>query len=232
MLDVEQCWAAVCAHDAGRRTGSSSTRSARPGSIAGRAAPRASRCARTSRSTRPSRGGEAAGFRPCKRCRPTEGSPADRHIAAVGRACALIRERDDPAEPRRAGRRRRGSAAIHFHRVFKQITGATPREWGKAHRLGRFADRLDAGEPVAEAVYAAGFGASSRAYEAAPHGARHDPGGAAVRRHAARRSATRPSRPRSAGRWSRPPSRHLHDRARRRPRARSKPICGGGFRPR
>src|SRR5204863_7996065 len=54
--------------------------------------------------------------------------------------------------------------------VFKQITGATPREWGKAHRLGRFADRLDAGEGIAEAAYGAGFGASSRAYEAAPNG--------------------------------------------------------------
>src|SRR5690348_4601644 len=35
---------------------------------------------------------EAAGFRACKRCRPRDGSMADRHVAAVGRACALIRE--------------------------------------------------------------------------------------------------------------------------------------------
>src|SRR5207237_258398 len=63
-----------------------------------------------------------------------------------------------------------GISRFHFHRVFKQITGATPREWGKAHRLGRFADRLDAGQGIAEAAYGAGFGASSRAYEAAPNG--------------------------------------------------------------
>ena len=63
-----------------------------------------------------------------------------------------------------------GISRYHFHRVFKQITGATPRDWGKAHRLGRFAARLDAGETVAEAVYGSGFGASSRAYEAAPSG--------------------------------------------------------------
>ena len=36
--------------------------------------------------------------------------------------------------------------------------------------MGRLGDRLDAGEQVAEAVYGAGFGASSRAYEAAPNG--------------------------------------------------------------
>src|SRR5690349_16665596 len=37
---------------------------------------------------------DAAGFRPCKRCRPNEGSTADRHVAAIGRACALIRQSD------------------------------------------------------------------------------------------------------------------------------------------
>ena len=49
-------------------------------------------------------------------------------------------------------------------------TMRTPREWGNAHRIGRFAERLEAGESVAASVYAAGFGASSRAYEAAPNG--------------------------------------------------------------
>jgi AraC family transcriptional regulator of adaptative response/methylated-DNA-[protein]-cysteine methyltransferase len=76
-----------------------------------------------------------------------------------------------------------GISRYHFHRVFKQITGATPREWGKAHRLARFGDRLDAGDNVAEAVYAAGFGASSRAYEAAPSGLGMTP---AARRHGGR----------------------------------------------
>jgi AraC family transcriptional regulator, regulatory protein of adaptative response / methylated-DNA-[protein]-cysteine methyltransferase len=118
---------------------------------------------------------EAAGFRPCKRCRPREGSPAERHVAAIGRACALIRASDrlpSLAELADAA----GISRFHFHRVFKQITGATPRDWGKAHRMGRLADRLEAGEGVAEAVYGAGFGASSRAYEAAPNGLGMTPG--------------------------------------------------------
>jgi AraC family transcriptional regulator of adaptative response/methylated-DNA-[protein]-cysteine methyltransferase len=118
---------------------------------------------------------EAAGFRPCKRCRPNEGSQADRHIAAVERACALIRRSDAlPSLDELASAA--GISRYHFHRVFKQITGATPREWGKAHRLGRFGDRLDAGEKVTEAIYAAGYGASSRAYEAAPSGLGMTPG--------------------------------------------------------
>jgi AraC family transcriptional regulator of adaptative response/methylated-DNA-[protein]-cysteine methyltransferase len=118
---------------------------------------------------------EAAGFRPCKRCRPSEASPGARHLAAVGRACALIRAKDalpSLAELADAA----GISRFHFHRVFKEITGTTPREWGKAHRLGRFAARLDSGESVAGAVYAAGFGASSRAYEAVPTGLGMTPG--------------------------------------------------------
>lgn len=118
---------------------------------------------------------EAAGFRACKRCRPNQGSAAGHHLAAIERACALIRGRDNlPTLAELAAEA--GISRYHFHRVFKQITGTTPREWGKAHRLDRFADRLDAGENVAEAVYGAGFGASSRAYEAAGNGLGMTPG--------------------------------------------------------
>ena len=125
---------------------------------------------------------EAAGFRPCKRCRPDEGSAAERHVAAIDRACALIREKDSlPSLAELSGAA--GMSRYHFHRVFKQITGTTPREWGKAHRLGRFADRLEAGDKVAEATYGAGFGASSRAYEDAAAGLGMTP---AARRHGGR----------------------------------------------
>ncbi len=98
------------------------------------------------------------------------------------RACELIRTRDSlPSLAELADAA--GISQYHFHRVFKQVTGTTPREWGKAHRLGRFAARLEAGDGVADAVYAAGFGASSRAYEAAPQGLGMTP---AVRRRGGR----------------------------------------------
>src|SRR5262249_50904368 len=143
MLKAEECWAAVIARDAsqdGRFFYSVKTTGVycRPGC--------ASRMPRRENvafyETAPQ--AEAAGFRPCKRCRPNEGSRADRHIAAIERACALIRARDElPSLAELADAA--GISRFHFHRVFKQITGATPREWGKAHRLGRFAERLDAG---------------------------------------------------------------------------------------
>lgn len=181
MLNVEQCWAAVASHNVGadgtfvyavRTTGvycrpGCASRMPRRENVAFYAGPAAA---------------EAAGFRPCKRCRPNEASAGERHLAAIGRACALIRESDalpSLAELAAAA----GISRFHFHRVFKEVTGTTPREWGKAHRLGRFAARLDAGEGVAEAVYGAGFGASSRAYEAAPSGLGMTPG---ARRHGGR----------------------------------------------
>jgi len=181
MMNTEECWAALASRNTGadgafvyavRTTGiycrpGCGSRPPRRDNVAFYETPAAA---------------EAAGFRPCKRCRPNEGSVAERHVAAIGRACALIRARDalpSLAELADAA----GISRFHFHRVFKEITGTTPREWGKAHRLGRFAARLDAGEPVAEAVYGAGFGASSRAYEAAPNGLGMTPG---ARRHGGR----------------------------------------------
>lgn len=181
MLDEEKCWEAVCAHDAsqdGAWVYSVKTTGVycRPGCASRQPLRKNVAFYRTTAEA------AAAGFRPCKRCRPDDGSPAERHIAAVERACALIRARD--SLPRLAElAAAAGISRYHFHRVFKQITGTTPRDWGKAHRLDRFAARLDAGDNVAAAVYAAGFGASSRAYEAAPSGLGMTP---AARRHGGR----------------------------------------------
>src|SRR3954454_23469346 len=174
MLNQEQCWEAVVAHDAtqdGRFFYSVKTTGVycRPG--CGSRQPKRENVAFHESADQ----AEAAGFRPCKRCRPRDGSSADRHLAAIDRACALIRESETlPSLAELADAA--GISRYHFHRVFKQITGATPREWGKSHRLGRFAARLDAGEGIAEAAYGAGFGASSRAYEAAPNGLGMTPG--------------------------------------------------------
>ena len=174
MLNAEQCWSAVAARDPqtdGRffyavRTSGVYCRPGCPSRL-----PRRENVSFYETTA----AAEAAGFRPCKRCRPADGSLVDRHVAAVARACALIRASETlPRLEELAGAA--GISRFHFHRVFKQITGSTPREWGKAHRLDRLAARLDAGDPIAGAVYAAGYGASSRAYAAAPSGLGMTPG--------------------------------------------------------
>lgn len=125
---------------------------------------------------------EAAGFRPCKRCRPTERTPVEAQLAAVAKACAILREREDTpslAELARAV----AVSPFHFHRLFKQVVGTTPREYARAERVARFGAALERGEPVARAAYGAGFGSSSRAYHDAGSGLGMTPG--------ARRSAGR-----------------------------------------
>ena len=118
---------------------------------------------------------EEAGLRACKRCRPTEASMASRHLSAVEKACALLRTSETvPSLGELAD-----VACIsrfHFHRVFKQITGVTPRDYARSHRLGRLGEKLDAGQPITASIYASGFGSSSRAYEMAPAGLGMTPG--------------------------------------------------------
>jgi AraC family transcriptional regulator of adaptative response/methylated-DNA-[protein]-cysteine methyltransferase len=107
-----------------------------------------------------------AGFRPCKRCRPdTLEAPAPGR-AAVLRACELIeREPEPPALAELAAAV--GLSPSHFHRLFKEIVGVTPKAYAAARRLQRLQDGLRQGGTVTRAIYDAGFGSSSRCYEGA-----------------------------------------------------------------
>jgi len=56
----------------------------------------------------------------------------------------------------------------HLHRLFKRLTGVTPRAYAMAHRAKRVRDALALGQGgVTEAIYAAGFNSSGRFYEQA-----------------------------------------------------------------
>jgi AraC family transcriptional regulator of adaptative response/methylated-DNA-[protein]-cysteine methyltransferase len=106
---------------------------------------------------------ERAGFRPCKRCRPNE--PRERHAAAITEACRRIAEAEDmPSLDDLAS----GAALsrFHFHRVFKQHTGLTPREYRAAERGRRVREELPRATSVTAAIYDAGFNSSGRFYAA------------------------------------------------------------------
>ena len=108
---------------------------------------------------------EAAGFRPCLRCHPKSQSAAQATARIVAEACRIIETADEiPSLDDLA--RRVGFSAHHFHRQFKAITGLTPRQWGAAHRAQKIRAGLqDQETTVTEAIYDAGFNASSRFYE-------------------------------------------------------------------
>jgi AraC family transcriptional regulator of adaptative response/methylated-DNA-[protein]-cysteine methyltransferase len=110
---------------------------------------------------------ERAGFRACKRCRPNEPARAAQHAAVVARACRLI-ERADAIPPLDALAAAAGMSRFHFHRVFKSVTGVTPKAYAAAHRARRVRHELTHQATVTDAIYGAGFNSNGRFYAAAP----------------------------------------------------------------
>src|SRR5260370_154810 len=55
----------------------------------------------------------------------------------------------------------------HFHRTFKTVVGLSPKQYLDAARLRKLKQGLRGSGDVTEAVYAAGYGSSSRVYELA-----------------------------------------------------------------
>jgi len=106
---------------------------------------------------------EAAGFRPCLRCRPDLPPLAERQAAAVARACALIDASDDTPNLDTLAAAC-GMSKFHFHRVFKAQAGITPKAYAAARRAARVAQQLDSGATVTDAIYGAGFQSSGRFY--------------------------------------------------------------------
>ncbi len=107
---------------------------------------------------------KATGFRPCKRCNPDGPSAEIENAAIVARACRAI---EASAEvPSLKGLAQAANLSIsHFHRLFKSVTGLTPKDYAEAHQASRVRDGLARGSSVTEAMYAAGFNSSGRFYE-------------------------------------------------------------------
>jgi len=56
---------------------------------------------------------------------------------------------------------------FHFHRVFKSVTGVTPKAYAAAHRARRVRRELTRQPSITDAIYGAGFNSNGRFYAAA-----------------------------------------------------------------
>jgi AraC family transcriptional regulator of adaptative response/methylated-DNA-[protein]-cysteine methyltransferase len=106
---------------------------------------------------------ERAGFRPCKRCKPNEPPLEKRHAATIASVCRAI-EASESTPSLAVLAKRAGLSLHHFHRIFKAVTGLTPREYAAAHRAKRVRAGLRRRQTVTQAIYDAGFNSGSPFY--------------------------------------------------------------------
>lgn len=163
-LDRERLWAAVQARDASfdghliyavRSTGvycrpSCPSRRPRSAQVMFFAAP-----------------GEArvAGYRACRRCRPDEAVEDAELIPRAGNYIDARIEADDALPSLTELTAVLEVTPARLRRVFKQHTGLTPMQYARGRRLARFKAGLREQASVADAMYGAGYGSTSRVYE-------------------------------------------------------------------
>ncbi|KAA8563115.1 MULTISPECIES: bifunctional DNA-binding transcriptional regulator/O6-methylguanine-DNA methyltransferase Ada [Pseudomonas] len=109
---------------------------------------------------------EAAGYRPSKRAAGDQTQRAAHHARLVADACRQI-EQADTAPGLQQLAQHAGLSPFHFHRVFKSVTGLTPKGYASAHRSRKIRDGLKDQRSVTDALYDAGFNSNSRFYESA-----------------------------------------------------------------
>jgi AraC family transcriptional regulator of adaptative response/methylated-DNA-[protein]-cysteine methyltransferase len=97
--------------------------------------------------------------------RPAPAASA-RQLQLVAAACRRI-ESEERAPDLATLAQAAGLSRFHFHRLFKQVTGLTPKAYASAHRARRVQAELVRGARVTDAVYASGYGSHSPFYEAA-----------------------------------------------------------------
>ena len=105
----------------------------------------------------------SAGFRACKRCLPDGETPLD---GLLRRAAAKIDEAEQaPSVDELAGAL--DTSVKTLSRAFRQRLGLTPKAFIQARRRERLKTALSEEQRVTDAIYAAGYGASSRFYSEA-----------------------------------------------------------------
>ncbi|MCF5327686.1 bifunctional DNA-binding transcriptional regulator/O6-methylguanine-DNA methyltransferase Ada, partial [Pseudomonas lurida] len=109
---------------------------------------------------------EAAGYRASKRAAGDQTQLAAHHAQRVADACRQIEQAETPPSLN-ALALQANMSPFHFHRVFKAVTGLTPKGYASAHRSRKVREGLKGERTVTDALYDAGFNSNSRFYESA-----------------------------------------------------------------
>lgn len=109
---------------------------------------------------------ENCGFRPCKRCKPDQPLLIEQQTQKVTEACRILEEAEEMPDLTDLAERVHLSP-FYFHRIFKRITGLTPKQYSAAHREMRLRKELVQSSTVTEAIFSAGYNSQGRFYEKA-----------------------------------------------------------------
>ncbi len=107
---------------------------------------------------------EQAGYRACLRCRPkaVDGNPQSALVRAV---CRYIEQHIEDRLTLSLLAKEFRRSSFHLQRTFKSVLRVSPKAYIDACRLRQVKQNLQAGHNVTTALYAAGYGSSSRLYE-------------------------------------------------------------------
>lgn len=107
---------------------------------------------------------EQAGFRACKRCQPRLAHAPDPQLELVERICRLLADQCERPPNLEALSQQFALSPYHLQRLFKRITGVSPRQYADARRVERLKEQLKSCEAVTPALYDAGYASSSSLY--------------------------------------------------------------------
>jgi len=110
---------------------------------------------------------EAAGFRACRRCRPTQSPAADPAVAVVRELCRAIDANPDGPADLATLAQRAGLSPHQLLRAFRRVLGVSPKAYREARRVTRLKTSLKTHRHVSPAIYDAGYSSPSRVYERA-----------------------------------------------------------------
>jgi AraC family transcriptional regulator, regulatory protein of adaptative response / methylated-DNA-[protein]-cysteine methyltransferase len=105
---------------------------------------------------------ERAGYRACRRCQPKAVASSQEELVERATAWLDTHIEERVTLPRLAAAL--GVSPGHVQRTFTRVTGVSPRAYAAARRLESAKTRLRDGADVTSALYASGYGSSSRFY--------------------------------------------------------------------